>query len=71
MIPASIPQPRTSPARRIAATGAPAALASAANVGTTRLKHRIDQTLWQSFPANDPPAPTQLDAMHAQAETVR
>ncbi|HET9191091.1 MAG: hypothetical protein ACM3KT_00610 [Deltaproteobacteria bacterium] len=56
MIPASIPQPRTSPARRTDATGTPAALASAANAGTTRLEQRIDEALRQSFPASDPPA---------------
>jgi hypothetical protein len=56
MIPASIPQPRTTPARRTAATGTPVALASAANAGKTRLEQRIDEALQQSFPANDPPA---------------
>lgn len=57
MIPASIPQPRTPPARRtVAATGTPVALVSAANAGMTRLEQRIDEALRQSFPASDPPA---------------
>jgi hypothetical protein len=56
MIPASIQRPRKPPARRIAATGTPAALASAADAGATRLEQRIDEALRQSFPASDPPA---------------